>query len=100
MEADPPISDLSKRKRRWCQFSLRTLMIVVTLLSIAAAVFPKLMRSFEEDGFDGSRVALSLVLFASVGAAIGTSARRPFVGAALGLILWYLMWITTPVIHS
>jgi hypothetical protein len=32
MEAEPP-----KRKRRWFQFSLRTLMIVVTLLAVACA---------------------------------------------------------------
>jgi hypothetical protein len=96
--SDQPQDQPSNRRR--FQFSLRTLMIVVTLLSIAAIVFSKIVRSFEEDGFDGSRVALSLVLFASVGAAIGASAKRPFIGTAIGLILWYWMWITMPVIHS
>ena len=32
MQAEPPKADPPKRKRRWFQFSLRTLMIVVTLL--------------------------------------------------------------------
>jgi hypothetical protein len=34
MEAETPKADPPKRKRRWFQFSLRTLMIVVTLLAI------------------------------------------------------------------
>src|ERR1700686_4232221 len=34
MEADPPKADPPKRKRRWFQFSLRSLMIVVTLLAV------------------------------------------------------------------
>ena len=34
MEAEPPKAEPPKRKRRWFQFSLRTLMIVVTLLAI------------------------------------------------------------------
>jgi hypothetical protein len=37
MEADPPKADPPKRKRRWFQFSLRTLMIVVTLLAVPCA---------------------------------------------------------------
>jgi hypothetical protein len=34
MEAEPPKADPPKRKRRWFQFSLRTLMIGVTLLAV------------------------------------------------------------------
>jgi hypothetical protein len=34
MQADPPKADPPKRKRRWFQFSLRTLMIGVTLLAV------------------------------------------------------------------
>jgi hypothetical protein len=34
MEAEPPKADLPKRKRRWLQFSLRTLMIAVALLAV------------------------------------------------------------------
>jgi hypothetical protein len=34
MQTDPPKADSLKRKRRWCQFSLRSLLIVVTLLAI------------------------------------------------------------------
>jgi hypothetical protein len=35
MQTEPPQADRPKRKRRWFQFSLRTLMIVVTLLAVA-----------------------------------------------------------------
>ncbi len=38
MEAEPPKADQPKRKRRWFQFSLRTLMIVVKLLAVARVV--------------------------------------------------------------
>jgi hypothetical protein len=34
MEAEPTKVDVPKRKRRWFQFSLRTLMIAVTLLAM------------------------------------------------------------------
>jgi uncharacterized membrane protein YidH (DUF202 family) len=37
MEAEPPIADSPKHKRRWFQFSLRSLLIVVTLLAAAFA---------------------------------------------------------------
>ena len=37
MEAEPTRAELPRRKRRWFQFSLRTLMIVVTLLAAACA---------------------------------------------------------------
>jgi hypothetical protein len=35
MEAEPPKSDPPKRKRRWFQFSLRTLLIGVTIAALA-----------------------------------------------------------------
>jgi hypothetical protein len=34
MEAEPPKADLPKRKRRWFQFRLRTLLIGVTLFCV------------------------------------------------------------------
>ena len=37
MQTDPHKADSPKRKRRWFQFSLRTLLIVVTLLSLPCA---------------------------------------------------------------
>ena len=37
LEADLPKADPPKRQRRWFQFSLRTLMIVVTLLAVVCA---------------------------------------------------------------
>ncbi len=44
MDADPPISDPPKRKRRWYQFSLRTLLIGVSLL---AAICGYVKRQYE-----------------------------------------------------
>ncbi len=35
MEAEPPNADPPKRKRRWFQFSLRTLLIGVTIFSVS-----------------------------------------------------------------
>ena len=43
MQTEPP-----KRKRRWFQFSLRTLLIVVTLFCIAAAWFTEQARIVRE----------------------------------------------------
>jgi hypothetical protein len=40
MRSEPPKVDLLKRKRRWYQFSLRSLMIVVMLLAIPCANAP------------------------------------------------------------
>ena len=37
MQTEPSKADPPKRKRRWFQFSLRTLMIGVTLLAIGSA---------------------------------------------------------------
>jgi hypothetical protein len=34
MEAEPPKADQPKRKRRWCQFSLRALLLVVTAVGV------------------------------------------------------------------
>jgi hypothetical protein len=44
MEAAPPKVDPPKRKRRWFQFSLRTLMIVVTLLAAQCAYVAWVVR--------------------------------------------------------
>ena len=41
MQTEPPKAISPKRKRRWFQFSLRTLMIVVTLLAGACAYFAR-----------------------------------------------------------
>jgi hypothetical protein len=39
MPTEPPIADPPKRKRRWYQFRLRTLLIVVALLAVASGYF-------------------------------------------------------------
>ena len=43
VEADPP-----KRKRRWYQFSLRTLMIIVTIAAVESAVCLPMVREWQE----------------------------------------------------
>src|SRR5207302_1539409 len=54
MVAEPRKAETQKRKRRWFQFSLRTLLIVVTVLAAACGYFAKeadsvrLRRSFIE----------------------------------------------------
>jgi hypothetical protein len=46
MEAEPPKSDSPKRKRRWFQFSLRTLMIFTLICAIGSACLaPRLQRA-------------------------------------------------------
>jgi hypothetical protein len=37
MQTEPPIADPPKRKRRWFQFRLRTLMFVVTIAGVGCA---------------------------------------------------------------
>jgi hypothetical protein len=37
VQTEPPKAEPPKRERRWFQFSLRTLLIVVTLLSVPCA---------------------------------------------------------------
>ena len=49
MEAEPPKADPPKRKRRWFQFSLRTLMIVVVVLSAGCAYVKYLLARYEAE---------------------------------------------------
>jgi hypothetical protein len=46
MEAEPPKADLPKRKRRWYQFSLRTLLVVTVILAL---VLGWLGKKIEQD---------------------------------------------------
>jgi hypothetical protein len=46
MEAESPKADPPKRKRRWFQFSLRTLMIGVTIATFACAWLAREVRAF------------------------------------------------------
>jgi hypothetical protein len=44
MQTEPPKADSPKRKRRWFQFSLRTLMIVVTLVAVLCGTVTWIIR--------------------------------------------------------
>jgi hypothetical protein len=46
-QTEPSKADPPKRKRRWFQFSLRTLMIVVTSVSVECAVCLPMLREWE-----------------------------------------------------
>ena len=48
MEAEPPKAEPPKRKRRWFQFSLRTLLIVVALLAAMCAYLVHEVRTAKE----------------------------------------------------
>jgi hypothetical protein len=48
MEAEPINAEPPKRNRRWYQFSLRTLMIGITLLAVACWVFEDQWRLIHE----------------------------------------------------
>jgi hypothetical protein len=48
MQTEPPQADPPKRKRRWFQFSLRTLLIGVTLLAVACWVIVDRTRLIRE----------------------------------------------------
>jgi hypothetical protein len=57
MESEPPKAEPPKRKRRWLQFSLRTLMIFVTLIATAAWVVADRQRLIRErdDALEGEQ---------------------------------------------
>ena len=46
MQSEPPQADPPKRKRRWFQFSLRSLLIGVTVLAVICAVGVPLLREW------------------------------------------------------
>jgi hypothetical protein len=48
MEAEPPKADAPNRKRRWFQFSLRTLMIVVALVAMLLGYVGSQVRIVKE----------------------------------------------------
>ena len=48
MESEPPKADPPQRKRRWFQFSLRTLMIGVTLLAVICGYVAKQVQIVRE----------------------------------------------------
>ena len=47
MQTDPPNAEPPKRKRRWYQFSLRTLFIVVTVVAIYCPFGARVVRDWQ-----------------------------------------------------
>jgi hypothetical protein len=93
MNAEP------KPKRRWFQFSLRTLLVVVTHICLALTSWQLTV------GFFHVRSGLALLYFcvtgAILGAGIGSVWAAPFRGAIFGLAVWsafwlVYLWIATP----
>jgi hypothetical protein len=48
MQIEPSKADPPKRKRRWFQFSLRTLLVVVTIIAVQCAVCLPLLREWQQ----------------------------------------------------
>jgi Tfp pilus assembly major pilin PilA len=47
MRTEPPNAEPPKRKRRWFQFSLRTLMIVVAIVAVQCAVCLPMLKKWQ-----------------------------------------------------
>jgi hypothetical protein len=47
MQTEPPKADPPKRKRRWFQFSLRTLFVIVTILAVDCSVCLPILRDWQ-----------------------------------------------------
>jgi hypothetical protein len=63
MQAEPPKAEPPKRKRRWFQYSVRTLMIVVTLLAVGSGYVgwqAKIVR--ERDALSEKRDGVFMVI--------------------------------------
>jgi Leucine-rich repeat (LRR) protein len=65
MQTDPPQADPPKRKRRWFQFSLRTLMIFTALVAVAAGRLGKHIeqKRMEQEAVDAIRKQGGVVLY-------------------------------------
>jgi hypothetical protein len=47
MQSEPPKAEAPKRRRRWLQFSLRTLLIVTTIVAVQCAVCLSMLREWK-----------------------------------------------------
>ena len=56
MEAEPPKSDSPKRKRRWFQFSLRTLLVFTLICAVACAF------GCQQDAAETQRATIDTIL--------------------------------------
>jgi uncharacterized membrane protein len=100
MDAEPPKADLPKGKRRWFQFSLRTLLIVVTLLAISSAGWSRLFRPHEDQSLSADAAMLDLAWFViamtALSAAWGLPFRCAWTSAGIGFlfaVIVGLLWI-------
>jgi hypothetical protein len=48
METEQPRADPPKRKRRWFQFSLRTLLVITTIVAVQCAVCLPILREWQK----------------------------------------------------
>ena len=48
MQTEPTNTALPKRKRRWFQFSLRTLMLAVTIIAVQCGVCVPMLREWQQ----------------------------------------------------
>jgi hypothetical protein len=62
MEADLPKADPPKRKRRWYQFRLRTLMIALTVATLASAIVSRLPNEVTLKQLQAEADAIAVVL--------------------------------------
>jgi hypothetical protein len=81
MPTEPSKAEPPKRKRRWYQFSLRTLLVVVTIATVQCAVCLPMLREWQEriEWSDaGGTGSIESALGGSLIAALSRSAGRPY----------------------
>jgi hypothetical protein len=64
MEAEPPKAEPPKRKRRWFQFSLRTLFVVTAVVAVQCAVCLPMLREWKLEQEIAKRLAETAGLLA------------------------------------
>jgi hypothetical protein len=47
MPTEPSTAEPPKRQRRWCQFSLRTLFVILTIVAVQSAVCLPMLREWQ-----------------------------------------------------
>src|SRR5258707_2685386 len=96
MQAEPSKAESPKRKRRWFQFSLRTLMIGVTLLAIACGYVgwqARIVRGREQLSARFDRISLNDEDIPSDWPSWCESRRIPWFRRFLGDKIWHLVFV-------